>query len=142
MRYPPLAAPQTTVEQMVLNVDVAPTLLELAGVDWHSSFDGRSFVPLFDDPERTWRDSFLFEYFVEKVTPRCPTYFAVRTSDWKYIHYPDLTGMDELYHLSRDPREQENCIEDAACQTALSTMRAELLRLNRESGNPFPMSIE
>ncbi len=141
LRYPPLAAPQTSVANMVLNIDILPTIFDLAHVPDQARVDGMSLVPLLRDPDTPWRESFLFEYFVEKVTPRCPTYFAVRTQDWKYIHYPGLQGMDELYHLGDDPDEHTNCIADPNCQEALTHMRAELARLNRKTRNPFPMDV-
>lgn len=142
IRYPSLVRSATVVDDMVLSLDVAPTLLELANVDPLTPLSGRSFVPKLQDPSAPWRDSFLFEYFVEKVTPRCPTYFAVRTADWKYIHYPGLDGMDEMYNLADDPGEQTNLIDDPAHAAARERLREELDRLNDVTQNSFPMSLE
>lgn len=141
IRYPPLTTPGTTVERMVLNIDVAPTLLDLAGVDSTVDFQGTSFLPLLENAEADWRESFLFEYFLERVSPRCPQYFGVRTTDWKYVHYPSLRGMDELYHLAEDPNERINLIDSETARGSLQHLQAELKRLHRQTANGFTLSL-
>ena len=64
---------------------------------------------------------------------------AVRTRDWKYIHYPNGAGqpdteLAELYHLAADPKEQRNLIDDPAARGKLAELRAELVRLQRTTG--------
>jgi arylsulfatase A-like enzyme len=140
LRYPPVVKPGMRTESLGINLDVAPTLLELAQVKWFSPLQGRSLVPILHDPQAKVRDAFLFEYFVEKVTPLCPRYFGVRTNDWKYIHFPQLEGMDELYHVGADPKERSNLIDDPQAQEKLAGLRKELSRLSRESANPFSLS--
>ena len=75
-----------------MNIDVAPTLLEVAGVEPVSVIHGRSLVPLLRDPSTTWRESILTEYFLEKVAPNARPWQSVRTDRWKYIRYTDLDG--------------------------------------------------
>ncbi len=141
IRFPPLAAPQSRIDQMVLNIDVAPTLLDLAGVDSPVEFQGMTFLPLLTDSKTEWRNSFLFEYFLERVSPRCPQYFGVRTAEWKYVHYPQLSNMDELYHLAQDPGERINLYDTMAARNDLQQMQAELIRLHHETDNPFSLSL-
>lgn len=129
MRYPARVAPGTTIEALTLNVDVAPTLLELAGAEPLERVHGQSFVPLLHDARAPWRSSFLAEYFLEKVVPRAPAWQAVRTTRWKYIRYTELEGMDELYDLQTDPHEMHNRIADPAAQAVLAEMKTELERL-------------
>ena len=129
MRYPPLIRPGTVIDRMILNVDVAPTMLELARVDPPARFHGRSFLPLLRDPSAPWRTSMLAEYFLEKVGPRIPDWQAVRTDRWKLIHYPDFDGMDELYDLASDPGEVTNRIGDPSAQGTLRELRGELKSL-------------
>jgi N-acetylglucosamine-6-sulfatase len=104
-------------------------LLELAGFEPPHTMDGRSLVPLLkaarpDD----WRTSFLIEYYTDTVFPRILTmgYKAVRTQRYKYIHYTDLEGMDELYDLKADPYEMKNLIDDPSAQATLKQLKAEL----------------
>jgi arylsulfatase A-like enzyme len=64
---------------------------------------------------------------------------AVRTADWKYIHYPNGAGQRdteraELYHLANDPKEQHNLVADAGAAGKLAELRAELRRLQRVTG--------
>src|SRR5262249_25477188 len=85
IRFPKMIKPDTVLDQLVLNIDIAPTLLELAGASVPKTIQGRSLLPLFKDTKASWRNSFLTEYFQEKQYPRTPTWQAVRTDRWKYI---------------------------------------------------------
>ena len=82
----------------------------------------------------SWRGSALFEYFFEKPYPRVPTWQAIRTPDWKFIHYSDLQDMDELYDLKADPHELKNRVKDEAVGGELKELKAELAKLLRETG--------
>ncbi|MBN1345228.1 MAG: sulfatase [Phycisphaerae bacterium] len=135
IRYPKLIKPGTVIDQMTLNIDLAPTLLDLAGVPAPKTMQGRSMKPLLagrkvDD----WRKSFFYTYFQEAWVPGLPTMLAVRTADWKYARYPDLEDLDELYDLSRDRIEMHNLVADPAAKPKLEEMRAELDRLIKETG--------
>ena len=83
------------------------------------------------DSKAVWRESFMAEYFLEKVVPRAPAWQAVRTARWKYIRYVDLEGMDELYDLHTDPHEMRNLAGETAARPVLNQMRAELERLRQ-----------
>jgi arylsulfatase A-like enzyme len=135
VRYPRLIKPGSTLDQMVLNIDLAPTLLELAGQSIPKTIHGRSLVPLLRGQTVPWRSSFLVEYYTDTVFPRVRNmgYTAVRTERHKYIHYNELTGMDELYSLQADPYEMKNLIADPAAQPVLQQMQAELAKLRQES---------
>lgn len=133
LRYPKLVKPGSVREQLTLNIDVFPTMLELAGVKWPDKVHGRSFVNVLKDPAAPGRDSFLCEYFLEKVGVRFPDWQGVRTRTWKYIHYPTLEGMDELYDLARDPQELRNRIADPENAPVLEEMRQLLRKHLKES---------
>jgi N-acetylglucosamine-6-sulfatase len=130
MRYPKLIKAGTRLDPMVLSLDLAPTLLELGGVPLPAGLHGRSLVPLLAG--RPWlpRDSLLIEYFSASdiVFPRMRqmAYQAVRTPRWKYIHYTELDGMDELYDLQSDPFEMRNRIGDESTKATLRSLRGEL----------------
>ncbi len=131
IRYPKLIKPGVKLDQMVLNIDIAPTFLELAGVPVPKNVQGQSLLPLFKDPNAPWRHSFLTEYFMETHYPRTPTWQAVRTDRWKYIHYTELNDMDELYDLKADPYEMKNVIKEESAKPALKEMTSELERLRK-----------
>lgn len=131
MRWPALIRPGSVVSEDALNIDLAPTLLELAGVPPSKQMDGRSLAPLLQGRKVPWRESFLIEYYSDTVFPRVYKmgYKAVRTRRWTYIRYVDLEGMDELYDLEADPFQMKNLIADPAAQPALKTLQKELDRL-------------
>ena len=105
VRYPPMITAGSTPGEFALTVDLAPTLIELAGTESSVLLDGRSLIPVFTGQADGWRNSFLIEYFSDTVFERIVNmgYQAVRTERFKYIHYLELDGMDELYDLEMDP---------------------------------------
>lgn len=131
VRYPPLAKAGSVVEGAVLNVDVAPTFLDLAGAKVPDNIHGRSILPLLRGEAASWRASFVAEYFEEKQFGRVPSWVCLRSDRWKYIRYPGLQGMDELYDLKADPAELRNLIADPAAQEMLAALKEELARLEK-----------
>lgn len=132
IRYPKLIRAGTTRTQMSLNIDLAPTMLELAGVQWDGPMHGRSFADVLRNPDAPFRNSFLAEFFGEK-TGNIPDWQAVRTDHWKYIHYTGNEKFDEFYDLEKDPGEVHNGIMDARYSTPLAAMRSELKKLVDET---------
>ncbi len=132
VRYPRLVRPGTIIDRFALSIDLAPTVLELAGAKAQHKMDGRSLVPLLrGQAPDDWRDSLLIEYYTDTVFPRVLNmgYRAVRTRRYKYIRYTDLKGMDELYDLKNDPYEMKNVIDEPASKPAFERMKVELDRL-------------
>ena len=131
VRYPRVVPANSTPDRMALSIDLAPTFLELAGLQPGAAIQGRSLVPVLRNEAAEWRSSFLIEYFTDTVFPRIRNmgYVAVRTSRHKYIRYRELQQMDELYDLERDPYEESNTIDRADARPALDEMRAALQRL-------------
>src|SRR5262249_3870511 len=130
-RYPKAIKAGAARDEFALNIDLAPTLLELAGVPVPDTMQGRSLMPLLEGKRPAWRNSFLIEYYSDKVFPRVLQmgYKAVRNGRWKYIHYLELEGMDELYDLKSDPFEMKNLIAQPGAATALAEMKQEMERL-------------
>lgn len=116
VRFPELAEGGSRPAGMALNIDVAPTALELAGVEVPSWMEGRSLTPLLRGDAPDWREEFLVEYYSDEVFPRTREmgYRAIRTGRYKYIRYEELRGMDELYDLDLDPHEMRNLLADEA----------------------------
>lgn len=139
VRYPPAVPANRLISRMVLNIDLAPSLLELCGAPPPATTQGRSFVPLFRNPQAPWRSSFLYEYNYEAQFPYTPNVRGVRTDDWKYIRYPHGDGgpdrhLPELYNLREDPGELRNLAADPRFAGRLVELRAELSRLLAETG--------
>ena len=134
VRFPGLTPDSKVVTQQVLTVDIAPSLLELCSASAPAQIDGRSWVKLVQQGDPDWRKSWLYHYNYEKQFPYTPNVRAVRTDDWKYIHYPHGDGapdrhMAELYDLKNDPGETKNLINDARYAVKLSEMKEELAKV-------------
>jgi arylsulfatase A-like enzyme len=100
-------------DELVLNIDHAETILELAGVKPLPGTHGRSMKPLFaSDGAIPWREAFLYEYFKEGQYTS-PTVLAVRTPTHKLIKYPGHDEWTELFDLQNDPYEIMNLADDA-----------------------------
>jgi N-acetylglucosamine-6-sulfatase len=136
IRYPPLTKAGSTPPEIALSLDIAPTLLGLAGVQPSAGIQGRSLVPVLKQEARDWRTSFLIEYFTDTVYPRIRNmgYVASRTVRHKYINYRELEGMDELYDLEKDPYEKTNIIARAEAGETLQQMQAGLQHLIEQTG--------
>lgn len=131
LRWPKLIKAGSSINEFALNIDIAPTLLEIGGASAPKEIHGRSLVPLLRGEKVPWRDSFLIEYFSDKVFPRISKmgYQALRGERWKYIHYVDLDGMDELYDLKADPCEMNNLAPRSEVGDTVAQMRAKLAQL-------------
>ena len=131
IRYPRRVPANVTRSQMVLSIDLAPTLLELAGVQPGADLQGRSLIPVLERDSRDWRSSFLVEYYSDTVFPRIHQMGTSRsrTERHKYIQYRELQGMDELYDLDADPFEETNIIGRPDASGTLERMKSELGRL-------------
>lgn len=113
-RYPKLGIAPEVLEQIVLNIDIPPTLLDYAGVPIPETMQGRSWKPLIAGDAKDWRTSFFYCYHMEREYPRVPTTTAVRTASAKLIKYPDHPEWTELFDLKADPFETRNLIDDPA----------------------------
>ncbi len=97
-------------DRLVLNIDVAPTVVEAAGLQPPERMQGRSFLTLPSRPDQPWRRSFLYEYFWEPDYPETPSMLGVRTERYKFIEYQGIWDPNELYDLKKDPQELHNRI--------------------------------
>ena len=119
-----------TDSHLVLNLDFASTLAQLASVEPGLPQDGRSLVPLLmpEPANPPWRDSFLVEWLGIQRAPKGPVDFeAVRTMRYLYVEYRN--GWRELYDLKTDPYELANLADAPASSSLLSDLHAELERL-------------
>ena len=117
------------VDQMVLNIDVAPTLLDFAGVPIPKTMQGRSIRPLLEQKRTTqWDRSFLYEHFFQKNT-LWPTIVAVRTDDAKLVTYPSHPDWTEVFNLLGDPYEVTNLAGQPQAKDLQTRLEAELSRL-------------
>jgi N-acetylglucosamine-6-sulfatase len=136
MQCPDLFRGGTVVEQVVANIDIAPTVMEAMGLAKPPHMDGQSFLPLargLPTSER-WREHFLYVYYWEKNFPQSPTVFALRGDRYKYITYYGLWDLDELYDLQEDPGETRNLLQDPQHRPMAQAMEKRLYEMMEALG--------
>lgn len=101
----------TRRDEMVLTIDLAPTILSLAGLEPPKSMQGRNLMPLVKQESVSWREHYYYEHTYQTAPPRSPIprTEGIRTKEWKYIRYPDVAPVyEQLFDLKLDPLEQKN----------------------------------
>ncbi len=148
VHYPRMVRPGTVFDQMVLNIDLAPTMLDFAGIEIPKAMQGRSWRPVLEGRDPEGREHWLYEYNWEKAYPWDPTQYGIRGRRFKYIRYPEIGNTDpdypmkgelpyeELYDLQTDPLEMRNLAKDPASASMLTQMRQTLRRTLEETGYP------
>jgi len=131
VRWPgEVASPGEAIAAPVLNADIAPTLLDMAGVPVPAAMQGRSVVPLLRGDPAGWRDEVFYEYFAD-FPYQVPPSQAVRTDRWLYVEYE--RGLPpELYDTAADPRQQVNVAGDPAYAVTRQELEQRLAELRRE----------
>ncbi len=139
-RCPAVIAPGTKVKQMVLNLDIAPTILEMAGVKIPAQMQGTSFVPLLKNQQVPWRDRIFYEYYWENAFPQTPTQYAVRTNQYKFIRTQGTWDIDQLFDIQKDPYEVNNLIRNPESREVAKQLNGELWNwLDKTGGMQIPL---
>ncbi|MDQ5981176.1 MAG: hypothetical protein QG602_4154 [Verrucomicrobiota bacterium] len=126
MQCPALIKGGTVVDEMVANIDIAPTVMEAMGLQRPAHMDGQSILPLAEGKTVPWRKDFLYVYYWEKNFPQTPTVFSLRGDRYKYITYYGLWDADELYDLQSDPDETRNLLYDPQFRPLAQEMENQL----------------
>lgn len=144
IRYPKLIKPGSTTDKMALNVDIAPTVLDLAGAKVPKEMHGKSVVPLLKgellkgEPGASapggWRRDWLYEYFEFPGPHSVRQHRGIRTERYKYIHYFEKPEEFELYDLQKDPEERTNLYGKPEHAELTKQLRERLEELRRETG--------
>lgn len=98
--------------EFVLNIDIAPTILDIAGVEKPATMHGESFLPLALGEDVEWRQDFLYEYFVDHMAVQTPTIYGLRTKQYSYMTYHGVWDTYELYDMNKDPKQMNNLLGD------------------------------
>jgi N-acetylglucosamine-6-sulfatase len=132
--YPKLISKNTVIDEQCLNIDLAPTILELAGINKPKYMQGESMVKLMSGKkDKSWRKSIFFEYYVDDAWPYAgPDQVAVRTNQYKLVDNFLKDDIDELYDLVNDPGEMKNLINNAKYDDIENDLRKESERLQKK----------
>ena len=139
---PGLIKPGSKMDAMMLNMDLAPTLLEAANINIQKSMklDGQSALPWLRGETIPWRDHILYEYHWEWNFPATPTTLAIRGDRYKYIYYHGVWDRNGFYDLETDPNERVNLINIPAYQEQILSMRSQLFQeLDASGGLVLPV---
>lgn len=152
MRYPRAIRPGTVSDALVLNLDLAQTFLDYAGVPAHERMQGASFKPLLDGSSTTWRDHTYYRYW-DHLKAGVGVHCGIRTHRYKLIHYYGdglgiLGAYDdhrepewELFDTEADPQELRSVHEDPSYADVRAELTALLLNAIDEAGDVRPPSL-
>jgi arylsulfatase A-like enzyme len=113
-------------DKMVLSIDLAPTMLALAGVEIPESMQGLDMSPLLRNAPVDWRSDWYYEHVYNTNPPRRPIVKVegVRTDRWKYTRYPEIEPLaEQLFDLEKDPVERSNLAKEATSANVLKELR-------------------
>ena len=127
VRYPRMFRKGLALDELVLNIDLAPTLLDLAGLKVPAAMQGASWKELASGRKpAAWRQSFFAQYY--KELGEVPTCFALRTTTHKLVKYPNLPELTEVFDLTADPYEIKNLASDTALTAKLDSELEQVMK--------------
>jgi arylsulfatase A-like enzyme len=134
IKYPGKIKPNTRVEDMVVNIDFTPTLLDMAGVKIPTDIQGKSFASrlLTNKSDKNWRKSMYYHYYEYPQPHKVPAHLGVRTSRYKLIRFYGPFDAWELYDLEKDNTEMNNLFGKPGYEKITTELKAELLKLVKE----------
>lgn len=144
--FDPRTKKKQVVDEMALNIDLGPTLSELAGIEKPKNWQGKSLMPLLKNPKSSiQRDTILVEHLWEFT--QIPPSEGVRTKDWKYFRYVNNKSQEELYDLRKDVSEVNNLAKNADYKAVLNEYRSKTDQLANRfkdsfSGLPTNLTVE
>ena len=140
MRCPDLFPGGRVVDQVVANLDIAPTVLTAAGLQPPAYMVGASMIPLAQQQAVPWRTELLYEYYWERNFPQTPTTFALRGDQYKFIRYYGVWDIDELFDLKADPKEMHNLADRPEFETLARKMSDRMFGLlEQTNGRAIPL---
>jgi len=143
VRCPGLIEPGSVNDDIVLNLDFAPTFLELAGVEKPDDMQGDSMQSLLRGRgSKKWRKSMYYHYYEYPAVHSVKRHYGVRTKRHKLIHFYHDIDAWELYDLERDPHELNNIYDDPANAGLVKRLKRELERLRRKYGDDTASEVE
>lgn len=141
IRYPNVVKPNSKINQMVANIDFAPTFLDIAGVAAPKEMQGKSFARLLKDPKGKFRESIYYHYYEFPGVHDVMRHFGIRTDRYKLMRFYGKQDFWELYDLKSDPHEMKNLYNQASLKPLIATLKAKLLATAIESKDEVATKI-
>ena len=124
--YPKMILPKSENSNLLLNIDFAPTLLELASIEIPKSIQGTSFVPQLKSNFEDVRDAIYYHYYEYPKWHMVQPHYGIRTKRFKLIHFYYSMDQWELYDLDSDPNEMNNLYENAKYKNLIGALKKKL----------------
>ncbi len=137
MSWPGKITSGRELSQLVQNIDVMPTFLDLAGVPIPADVHGMSMVPLLEDRQNVrWRDAIYYHYYESQAVHMVPAMYGVRTERYKLVRYyePQWNAW-ELFDLAKDPQELRSVADDPAYAEVREQLAKRLMQLREQYGD-------
>ena len=141
MRYPGVIKPGTRVNDMVINIDFAPTMLDVAGVAVPADMQGKSFLPLLKNKTNGWRKAAYYHYYEFPEPHHVAPHFGIRTQRYKLIRFYGPADYWELYDLQADPHEMKNIYPQQGKTPLVISLTRQLEQLITEYKDDEAMAI-
>ena len=149
IRYPRQVPRSRVNDDIILNIDFAPTFLDFADSRAPAEMQGRSFrANLTGHTSKDWRNAMYYRYWMHNDPDHhVPAHYGIRTKEYKLIYYygkplgmhgafpPETPPEWEFFDLRDDPREMKNRYSDPSYQKTIQTLKADLTRLQAELGD-------
>ena len=140
-KFPGKTSPGSINNELVQNLDFAPTFLELAGVDVPKDMQGESIVGFLQNKTvNDWRESIYYHYYEYPAVHMVKRHYGVRTKQYKLLHYYHDIDAWELYDLENDPQELKNVYDNPDYSDVVKKLTAELKRLQALYGDSDELS--
>jgi arylsulfatase A-like enzyme len=132
MRFPNGFKPKGNIQEMVQNIDYAPTLLDYAGVEIPKEVQGKSLRPLLENKNKDWRDAIYYHYLEFPNEHGTKKHYGIRTERYKLIHFYEDIDVWELYDLKNDPTEMNNIYDEKANEALIVDLKKRLRILKKQ----------
>ncbi len=131
MKYPGKIKAGSEVDQMVVNIDFAPTLLDFAGVTVPSDMQGKSFRKIVEqkNSDQSWRKAMYYHYYEYPEPHKVAPHLGIRTDRYKLIRFYGAVNKWELYDLQNDPHEMKNIINQPSSKSLMIDLKKQLMQL-------------
>jgi arylsulfatase A-like enzyme len=135
MKYPGKIQPGSHVDEMVVNIDFAPTLIDYAGIAVPKDMQGKSFKGLLENSsvlQKDWRKAMYYHYYEYPEPHRVAPHLGIRTDRYKLIRFYGAVNKWELFDLQNDPHEMKNLIDDASQKNRILQLKKQLMDLAKQ----------
>ncbi|MCQ0111832.1 sulfatase [Zhouia amylolytica] len=132
MRYPEGIKNKGAIEELVQNIDYAPTFLDFAGVDIPEDMQGASLKPLLNNEKMNWREAIYYHYYESPNEHGVKKHYGIRTDRYKLIHFYEDMDEWEFYDLQKDPEEMHNLFHDEQYSSLIKELKSKLEELQKQ----------